>query len=370
MEPVAQRTGLHHPDFVVMVGSNIVTNDCLSWNVSDREEGKSSIEIELDNLDNKYSPMVNFSDKLSIRFGLMGGEMAPKVTMKLLKYNEIYDKGGVSMKLVGLDDTHQMDNQSGRGQQKGKEVKPNMDAAAKNANIKIDHKEGEQKIDVAGQEEPCTRTPWKSGITVFDQVNDLLNTMSSGQGKSISDTAGGSSSEGANTGNQSEPKTAQQQTASGIQPGKAGEEDKNRLDNARKRADSKTITGKLKIVGYPMIFAKQCITILNVGPKASGDWYVSEAINTWSRSGGYVTNCSLLRDSTGQGKGPGQSSQPMMFYANISQPGSAFAGPRQIDAASQKTFIWGDGNYIIHFDWQIDLHSNKGSAEREYRQDG
>jgi hypothetical protein len=66
----------------------------------------------------------------------------------------------------------------------------------------------------------------------------------------------------------------------------------------------------------------------------------------------------------GQQKGPGKSSQPMMFYANISKPGSAYAGPRQIDAASQKTFIWGDGNYIIHFDWQIDLHSNKGQQKK------
>lgn len=113
-----------------------------------------------------------------------------------------------------------------------------------------------------------------------------------------------------------------------------------------------------------MIFAKQSITILNVGPKASGDWYVSEATNRWSRGKGYTTQCSLLRDAIGKEKGPGESSQPMMFYANITKPGTAYSGPRKIHAPSQATFTWGDGNYIINFNWQIDLHSNKGQRKK------
>lgn len=366
MEFIGQRVGLHHPDFVIMVGTSTVTHDCLSWTVSDKEEGKSSIEVELDNLDSKYSSVIQLGDPISIRFGLMGEMMAQKVTMKLLKYQETFDRGGVKVKLHGLDDTHQMDNQSGRGQQKGGDVKNNADSVAQNAGIKLEHGTTESdmpSVDI-GADEPCARTPMK-GTSVRQQVKFLKDQETSG--KSSPESISGqydSKVEGATTGNQSQPKTEQQATGSGVRPGKGGDKDKNRMDNARKRADSKTITGKLTMVGYPMVFAKQGITLLNVGPKASGKWYVSESTNKWSRTGGYSTSCSLLRDSLGSSKGPGESAQPMMLYANITKPGTAYSGPRKIDAPSQATFTWGDGNYIIHFDWQIDLHSNKGQRKK------
>lgn len=362
MEYVAQRTGLHHPDFVVTIAENPVTDYCLSWTVADREEGKSSIEVELDNLDMRFSPQINMGDKIAIRFGLMGGQLGPKIAMKLLKYQEVFDRGGVKLKAIGLDDSHQMDNQTGRGHQKGKDIKANADAVAKNANITIEH--GDEQPPQLGQEEPCARTPIKAGTTVSEHVETLKNQSTTGEGESISGEDD-KKTEGADTGKQSEPKTEQQATASGVRPGKVGERDKNRLDNARKRADSKTITGRLSLVGQPFVFAKKCITLLNVGPKASGKWYVSEAVNKWSRSGGYVTECQLLRDVVGENKeGPGKESQPMVMYAEITKPGTVYSGPRKIDAESQATFTWGDGNYIIRFDWQIDLHTKKGQKKK------
>ena len=66
----------------------------------------------------------------------------------------------------------------------------------------------------------------------------------------------------------------------------------------------------------------------------------------------------------GLGKDGDTGEQPNVFYADIWRgKDQVYAGPRQIDAASQATFTWGDGSYIHSFDYEVDAQSGRSAGK-------
>jgi hypothetical protein len=72
--------------------------------------------------------------------------------------------------------------------------------------------------------------------------------------------------------------------------------DNNRGENATNSTIQSAVRGELKMVWYPSLRAKKCISIVNVGSEASGDWYVSSAIHTWSVGHGGMSAAHLMRN--------------------------------------------------------------------------
>jgi hypothetical protein len=71
--------------------------------------------------------------------------------------------------------------------------------------------------------------------------------------------------------------------------------DNNRGENSTNKTIQSAVTGELKMVWYTSLRAKKCITIVNVGSEASGDWYVSKASHAWAVGHGGTSGAHLMR---------------------------------------------------------------------------
>lgn len=166
--------------------------------------------------------------------------------------------------------------------------------------------------------------------------------------------------------------------------------DQNRVNNARNQASAHNVTAKLTLMGYPGLKAKEGLTILNVGSVASGQWYVKDVHHHWDVMKGYITTANLLRSevdakSGGGGKGggkgggdvggavqagsdniglPNKSGPAPVVHGDIRKSGkNATATIRDLDAASQATFTYGDGDWVIDFQWTIASQKKSGANQ-------
>jgi hypothetical protein len=143
------------------------------------------------------------------------------------------------------------------------------------------------------------------------------------------------------------------------------------LNNQTNHNGSFSIRGRITIVDYPWMKAKEGVTVLNVGPKASGDWYVQRVGHEWDSGSGYKAECRLMRvdtkkDQTSNAHQAGSKTTggaPIIRYAEIFQKNHVYRGPRKLNAASQATFTVGDGKHVVEFDWTLDVQSPKGSGQ-------
>ena len=153
--------------------------------------------------------------------------------------------------------------------------------------------------------------------------------------------------------------------------------DENRLDNARNKSSENNVTGKLRLRNYPELKAKEGVTILNVGSAASGLWYVKDVTHTWDVKSGLLTTADLLRTDAktkeGKGKGPksGKTGEPPIMHADIRKDAkSIICKKRNLNAASQMTFTYGDGQYIEAFSWQVGTSKKSGSDRKKETKSG
>ena len=73
----------------------------------------------------------------------------------------------------------------------------------------------------------------------------------------------------------------------------------NQSTNCCGEANSKQETLELLLLGYPRLKAKICINVLNIGPDASGKWYVQTVEQGWSVEHGYLTKAMCIRGTGG-----------------------------------------------------------------------
>lgn len=144
--------------------------------------------------------------------------------------------------------------------------------------------------------------------------------------------------------------------------------DNNKANNARNQAAQDKITGNITLVGVPILKAGLCVNILNVGPRASGKWYVKDVMHEWDSVKGYTTQASLLRsqlpeggNSQGSGKMPGKTGTPVIMAADIYKKGKLNLKPRNLDAEVQDTFVYGDDDHrLISFSCSFHKQEKKG----------
>jgi hypothetical protein len=144
--------------------------------------------------------------------------------------------------------------------------------------------------------------------------------------------------------------------------------DANRANNARNRASQDRITGTIELSGVPILKAGLCINVLNVGPRASGKWYVKTVDHEWDSVKGYTTSASLLRNqlptagkSQKSGKSPEKTGSPVTIRADIYKRGDVIVAPRDLDAEVQETFTYGDSDLrVISFSCSMNHMEKKG----------
>lgn len=152
--------------------------------------------------------------------------------------------------------------------------------------------------------------------------------------------------------------------------------DQNRADCDRNNASAANVTGKLKLRGCPRIKAKEGVTILNVGPVASGLWYVKNCTHSWDVRSGLTTTLDLARSEVNSKGKSGKSTkspdvsktgEPTILYADIrdSSPDSVVMTYRDLNAASQETFTYGDGDFIMSFSFTVQSSKQSGRERQQ-----
>lgn len=137
--------------------------------------------------------------------------------------------------------------------------------------------------------------------------------------------------------------------------------DKNRHNNHKKQATSKTFTASLELRGFPTLRARKDIHMANVGALATGDYYVESVVHTWSVGHGYRTTARLIRSGD-----MASQHNPMVMYADMFQPGNIWAEPRPIGKETQTTFTYGEGEHLVSFSFNFNPQPNRAGNEGNY----
>ena len=340
------------PDFAVTVVGKDVTEDVMSWKLTDTEQGTSSINVTLDNKDGRFDGLVKIGGDISIRFGA-GGQMSDMITMRILKYQEAYGED-LHITVTGLDASTKMSQKQGQGHYLGKDPSSVKSEIEKKTGVKID---GEVGGGGKTKEEECSREWLQSGTDYRQKIEECVKKWISKQQPSGGDQphkqteTKGESGKGASA--------IDGQETSGLTGNSKA--DKNKLTNTNNRAKSNTITADMRLRGYPLLKAKQNVDIQGVGSFASGSWYVQTVNHSWDKNSGYVTHATMIRG--GLGKEGGKSTPPAaVVYADIYKKDSIYAGLRKVDGGAQATFTFGDGTYLKSFTWTVNIQDNRNSG--------
>ena len=79
--------------------------------------------------------------------------------------------------------------------------------------------------------------------------------------------------------------------------------DANKCTNCNSEAASSEERLEFILLGFPRLKAKICINVLNIGPRASGKWYIKTVEQGWSKEHGYITKAVCSRGIGGGSQG-------------------------------------------------------------------
>ena len=346
----------YHPDFVITIGGQDVTQYVDEWTLDDTEKSISTISATIENKDMRFSGKFTPGSDIEFRFGQVG-QMSDKISMRLMKLSEKYEKS-LMITVTGMDDSQKLTQTQCRGCEKGSPNKIIKKLAEKSGVKNVDAKTSDSE---KSKDKMAPQILLQSGINTRDAMFILANNSVSKDAKE----GGSQPHDQTDTKTKSGEKGAEVKNAQ-MQSGLSGKKkvDENRLKNAKNRAKSDTITAEIHLIGYPLLKAKANITVLNVGPFASGDWYVQSVHHTWGKKGGYLTNAKLIRGGLGK-KGGKSTPAPVVLYADIYKKDSVYVGPRKTDAASQATFYFGDGNHVLSFNWSMNAQNTRSAGKED-----
>jgi hypothetical protein len=361
---------LLQPDFVITIDGLDVTNLCKKWEIHDIEDAISSATITLVNPSMKLSGQFNAGQTLSMRWGYQNN-LSAEIEMEVKDYSENYDNKGRLIIIKAKDCMQKMVGSNMRGNfEEGTGIQDAIRDITKSHGI--------TEVDFGTAQDPVQPKDWRTnayGVSSLGAVERLKNYMANPQNKSASSDSlpvarnqaqsGGGKFKG-NTGTGNFQGEACQSRDCQEKEGGEGSPAKNKLDNTTAAAASINIRGHLDIVGKTAIRAKTMITILNVGPQASGDWYVKAANHTWDVKDGYRTRCDLIRNETGKGGGKGSKcGQPIVSHADIYKKNSMYCGPRKYGEGSSGTYTFGSDNPMIEsFKMSVSVSESSGAGEK------
>jgi hypothetical protein len=352
-------------NFYTTINGNNFTPYLISWQLDDVDDGISTLRVTLGNPDGIISGYVKPELEVTHRYGYWDGRMSKPVTMKIKDLTEDYPtQQACTISFTAYDCTERLVGSTHAG---------NSDEGADLSKLLESLLEG-GKITPDVKVESPKNMPEKTSLHNMNNHSAIRWIMNSAKCKGQGGGGGGGQTPIAG-----QPEVTagdsfkNAESVDGDRSGQAladslfAEIDKVRLNNVKKRARADTITGKLEIVGHPGIEAKKCITILNVGPEASGKWYVKKSSQRYDTGKGYTTHLDLLRANVGKDGKPEE--QPMVMYAKIYEKDTVYIGCREIDGESQATFTYGqpDENgeeLVMRFSWSIRTQQGRNAGEQ------
>ena len=352
--PGNQKT--YDPDFVVTIGGRDVTKITKRWSLEDVEDGISSLTVTLANPDGKYSGVFKTEQEISLNFGYHKGEVSSTIRMKIKDKREDFPtKQGPTIRLVALDCTERLVGVTAAGNSDINDVKEILKSII----------EGHKMTPDVNVKQPEKMPPVVSvhNQTGYAAIRWLMGMTECGEKQKSDGEDPIKGQPEFNFGKHfpnAEIVNGDRAIMSMIDAGLKSIGDI-RINNRRNRAGTTTIVGFLEVVGQPMLQAKKCLTVQNVGPEASGKWYVKRLVQEWDVGHGYRTISNLLRPTLGQdGKAI---DQPVVLYADIYKKDTVYVGCRKINSESQATFTYGTGENVMHFWWGIKLQRGRGGGE-------
>lgn len=350
------------PDFIITLeGKNIPSEDVLQWTVVDDEEHASSINVELENDDYRYSGAVSIGAKLNIRFGYQNS-LVGKAELPVFGFKENYALSQRTVNITAKDPTQKGGGNKFSGSLNTKKVKDAIQAVADSRlkgtevggkppeNIK---NERDKPAEFLMLNETIEEFLVRAGPYLSPEQYDEVYAQSGKEAKSVAPKEDakiqgfkGKEHDGA------------------AQSGVARKSDNNLGSHQGGKAGQDPIKATLKLIGYPELKAKSNISIENVGPTCSGTYYVKQCRHTYSRGGKYETTGSLIRGGSGKGNsGPVNGYSPVVDYVNIYDGNKGYIGPRKYDQSAQDTLTFGDGGPIESLEVTVAPQKNRGGMK-------
>jgi hypothetical protein len=346
------------PSWIISVGGGSIT-DCLEWEMTEQEKESSHLTVSIGNPEMRNSGKYKYGKEMEIRFGY-DGMMSEPAHFKVAEVTERYPTGkGPIITVTGKDASQKMGGGGNKGNhsKKGEDSKEALKKALEAQGLKL---EG----DAQGTKDGC-------GTAAMNESDRALAfRLGNGMSGGMSDTSGGGAGPISPLAGDSNGSAGDADRSGGFTypaaakwagDGKAGEADKNRGKNHGGRQSQDQVKGKLVLKGFPALRAKRTVTVLGVGPEASGEYYVKKCTHSWKPGQGYLTSAELSRGGTGPGGVGG--SPPMVMYADIWKKDTMYLGTRQTNAGAQCIFTYGEGRHLIEFEMKVAPQENRGGGE-------
>lgn len=341
---------LKQADFVITINGQDVTKYAESWELNDTEEAISNLNVTIVNEDMKFSGKFECDQDVAIRYGYQG-DLGEQVKMKIKEYTEAYSDRGCIITVMGMDCTTEiMTGNSIRGKFKTNDAQEVIKEIGDMSDC---------KVELGKMVSP--KFPEGFTIQAYNERMDLLlkklmsycGNPAGKSGKGSTPGAGGKKAIKQQKGPKKGSGLFKGATEAGskLATGPCTKESfqefenhaKNLMENSERSAATKSVRASCELIGANKVRAKKSITIMNVGPKASGRWYVKGCTHRWNVNSGYYTRCDLIRAD--------DSVQPNVTYADIYKEKTVYVGPRKVDE-QQGTFTFGTGDKMVkRFKW-------------------
>lgn len=384
-------TVLRDPDFMLSVGGQDVSRSVTDWELSVNDDKLCSLGFTLENQESQWAGKVKIDEEVAFKFGYKD-EMSPIIKMTIRVRETQYDIGQKVLRLTAYDKTERLNggNMQGcfkEGCKTNEAISSLLESNGMKPNVKLLSPKWEE-----GFRFPMINLTAAQGIYTLMQLSKETGEHQYIKQQSVygPDLKVPSLFKGVGfNGTPQVPTLGQSRldTRDWEKDQKIGEiQDKlqqsiedahkrnivdgNRANNVQQKQQENKVTATLELLGYPSLRVNKSLTIENVD-ESSGDWYIKSFTHKWSPSSGFKSSVHLMRGDLskqekskgGSKKGKANAPNTMIMHAEIFDGDSVYCGPREGDAESIATLVYGDGNYVISFKAKEDGKSTKDGAE-------
>ncbi len=342
-------------DFIVKVEGSDVTKVVSKWEVKEVDDGMSSCNITIANIDMLFSGLYQIGGDIEIMFGTPN-DLSNTAKFTIQGVTEHYADKALTIEILGQDIIASIDGKSMKGMYKegtkaDQAIKETVEAATENkVSVKVDL---ESPDFGQGVKLPCQGTVW----SIISELSNMCKTTSQynaeqtmfniGEFKAPSCAPKAMCMVGAalNSGVGREEKNGKKPdagkgggagAAAGAAAGSGGagsggvagaaagaaaggdltydygsSSDTNSVDNNRANAaqnagKGNSVRGDVVLYWSPELRAKKGIDFDNVGPENSGGWYVQTCKHHWEVEHGGATTLHVMRNEPDQKQDQGK----------------------------------------------------------------
>jgi hypothetical protein len=331
-------------DFIVKVEGSDVTKVVSKWEVKEVDDGMSSCNITIVNVDMLFSGLCQIGGDIEIMFGTPN-DLSNTAKFTIQGVTEHYADKALVIEILGQDIIAKIDGKSMKGMYKEgtdavKAIKETVEAATGNkASVKVDL---ESPDFGGGVKLPCQGTVWSiiSELTNMCKTTSQYNAeqtmfnaeefkapscapkamcmvgaaLNSGVGREEKNGKKPDKGKGGGGGKTDEETAADESAIAaggnlvydyGSSSG-TNSVDNNRANAAQNAAKGNSVRGDVNLYWSPELRAKKGIDFDNVGPENSGGWYVQACKHHWEAEHGGSTTLHVMRNEPDQKQDQGK----------------------------------------------------------------